>query len=182
MLKHPMSWLVKLIFWINPLSPLYAWLKLQLWGGLLKFLYQPGRSFQLHCQLGVSLNWSIYQHFPPLFPLWQISLHSSGSSWQNQILQRDWQSYCYTHGGWCKWLALTQQDMHASNIFYELSLFLFFSCLVMLPIRQGTVKTWLQVLMSFWMKWLSFLQENGTPRSVLNHPKRSHLQKRGMCF
>lgn len=66
MLKHPMSWLVKLNFWINPLSPLYAWLKLQLWGGLLKFLYQPGRSFQLHCQLGVSLNWSIYQHFPPL--------------------------------------------------------------------------------------------------------------------
>lgn len=29
----------------------------------------------------------------------QVSLHLAGSTWQNQILQRDWQSHRHAHGG-----------------------------------------------------------------------------------
>lgn len=53
------------------------------------------------------------------------------------------------------------------------------SCSAMLPTKQGTVKTWLQVLMSFWMRWLYSLQVNGIQKYASNLPKRFHRLKWG---
>lgn len=103
--KHRMSWLVRWIFWTNLSSPLCAWLRLRLWEASPRFLCRQG-GFHLSLPFYLSPESEcLCIHQPPIFS--QVSLHFTGSSWQNQVLQWDWQSYCYAHGGWCKWLALS---------------------------------------------------------------------------
>ena len=107
MRKHPMSWSVRWIFWKNPLSLSYVWLRPRLSEASPRFLYRQGGC--------LSVSWfNIYVESvclcmdqPCNLLFWQVSLHLAGSSRQNQVLQWDWQSYRYAHGGWCKWPALS---------------------------------------------------------------------------
>lgn len=187
MLRLQMFLSERWIFWKNLLCPLYAWPRPQHLVASLKFRCQQGECPLWSQQISAWIDWleeliTVNPCYPDRFLFILLGPHGKTKSY-NEIgraiatLMVDDVSGKPCFNSVEKHLTVLIQ--FCDPVFIQL---FSTSFSVMLHTKPGTVKIWLQVLMSFWMRWSSYLQGNGTQKYASNRQRRFPQQKWGMSI